>query len=151
MKLTKEFIDKYLNDFHYELTREQLEQEWRLDKKPYYKEKDCFTFHAKDGCWLEVSRTDMPKAFEPCDELAMINLNKDLLESLTSGNFESSWNETKTLEEIGKEDFKESSFYAGMEHEKKVAIAACQKVIDSFYESKFDPSIDYMKIFKENL
>ena len=57
----------------------------------------------------------------------------------------------KTLEEIGKEDYKESSYCAGVEHEKKVAINACKKVIDTFYNSNFDPTIDYMKIFVENL
>lgn len=67
MKLKKEYIEKYLADFHYELTREQLEQEWFLDEKPYYKEKDCWCFHAKDGSWLEVDNNDVMDAFEAND------------------------------------------------------------------------------------
>lgn len=144
MKLKKEYVEKYLADFHYELTREQLEQEWLLDKKPYYKEKDCWCFHAKDGSWLEVDSADVMDAFED---------SASFDPSMFSGcgcDFQSSWGE-QSLEEIGREDYKESSYCAGVEHEKKVAIEACKKVIDTFYESKFDPTIDYLKIFIENL
>ena len=136
MKLTEKYINKYLADFHYELTREQLDQDWEFDKDPYYKEKDCWKFHAKDGCWLEVANCDIFEALDVAEhELVAKRLKAE------SGN----------LKEIGEEDYKESGFYAGVEHEKKVAIAACQKVIDTFYESRFDPTIDYMKIFKDNL
>ena len=146
MELKKEYIEKYLADFHYELTREQLEQEWFLDKKPYYKEKDCWCFHAKDGSWLEVANGDVLDAFEGIDTvLDVSNLNIDGV-----CDFQSSWGE-QSLEEIGREDYKESSYFAGVEHEKKVAIDACKKVIDKFYDSKFDPTIDYLKIFIENL
>jgi len=146
MKLKKEYVEKYLADFHYELTREQLEQEWLLDKKPYYKEKDCWCFHAKDGSWLEVANSDVLDAFEGTYTVPDVsNLNID-----GGCDFQSSWCE-QPLEEIGREDYKESSYYAGVEHEKKVAIDACKKVIDKFYDSKFDPTIDYLKIFIENL
>ena len=47
--------------------------------------------------------------------------------------------------------YEQSEYYAGVKHEKEVAISAFQKVIDKFYDSNFDPTIDYMKIFKENL
>lgn len=163
MKLTEKYINKYLADFHYELTREQLEQDWILDDEPYYKAKDCFCFHTADKYWLEVGRTEIAEAFENCEESAIANMSKDYLEFFAEGisdedfnkfikqDIEETFKPSKTLEEIGREDFEESGFYAGVQHEKKVAIAACQKVIDAFYESKFDPSIDYMKIFKENL
>lgn len=144
MKLKKEYVEKYLADFHYELTQEQLEQEWLLDKKPYYKEKDCWCFHAEDGSWLEVDSTDVMDAFED---------SASFDPSMFSGcgcDFKSSWGE-QSLEEIGREDYKESGYCAGVEHEKKVAIEACKKVIDKFYNSKFDPTIDYLKIFIENL
>ena len=132
MKLTEKYINKYLAYFH----REQLEQDWEFDKDPYYKEKDCWKFHAEDGCWLEVANCDIFEAFDVADhELVAKRLKA----------------ESGDLKEIGEEDYKESGFYAGVEHEKKVAIAACQKVIDTFYESRFDPAIDYMKIFKDNL
>ncbi len=143
MKLKKEYVEKYLADFHYELTREQLEQEWLLDKKPYYKEKDCWCFHAKDGSWLEVDSADVMDAFEDSASFTP-------LMAADNCDFQSSWPE-QSLEEIGREDYKESSYCAGVEHEKKVAIEACKKVIDAFYESKFDPTIDYLKIFIENL
>lgn len=148
MKLTEKYIEKYLADFHYELTREQLEQDWVLDDKPYYKAKDCFCFHAADKCWLEVSRTEIAEAFENCEDSAIANMSKDYLEFFAK---DADFKPSKMLKEIGREDFEESGFYAGVQHEKKVAIAACQKVIDAFYESNFDPSIDYMKIFEENL
>ena len=32
MKFTRQQIDKYLNDFHIELNREQLEKDWFFDK-----------------------------------------------------------------------------------------------------------------------
>lgn len=143
MKLKKEYIEKYLADFHYELTREQLEQDWLLDKKPYYKEKDCWCFHAKDGSWIEVDSRDVMDAFED-------SASFDPLMMAEGCDFQSAWND-KSLEEIEKEDYKESSYCAGVEHEKKVAIEACKKVIDKFYDSKFDPTIDYLKIFIENL
>ena len=81
MKLKQEYIEKYLNDFHYELTREQLEQDWVLDDNPYYKEKDCFCFHSPDRCWIEVGRTEISKAFEDSDYFIIQNLSKDFLES----------------------------------------------------------------------
>lgn len=146
MKLKKEYIEKYLADFHYELTREQLEQDWRFDKRPYYKEKDCWCFHAEDGSWLEVDNCDIFEAFDVSDA----ELVKKRLKSEDGCDFKSSWGD-KSLEEIGKEDYQESSYCAGVEHEKKVAIEACKKVIDKFYDSKFDPTIDYLKIFIENL
>lgn len=145
MKLTEKYIKKYLNDFKYELTREQLEQEWLFDKKPYYKEKDCWCFHAEDGSWLEVPNCDIFDAFVDFDYDVVANRLK-----AESCDFQSSWKD-KSLEEIGREDYKESSFCAGVEHEKKVAIEAFQKVIDKFHESKFDPTIDYLKIFIENI
>ena len=74
MKLKQEYIEKYLNDFHYELTREQLEQDWVLDDNPYYKEKDCFCFHSPDRCWIEVGRTEISKAFEDSDDFIIQNL-----------------------------------------------------------------------------
>ena len=40
---------------------------------------------------------------------------------------------------------------AGKKDAIKEAIEACKKVIDKFYDSKFDPTIDYLKIFIENL
>lgn len=72
MKLREEFIQKCLADFHYELTREQMEQDWFLDKKnPYYKEKDCYIFRTADNCWMEIATKDLDSAFtEPfivCD------------------------------------------------------------------------------------
>ena len=144
MKLKKEYVEKYLADFHYELTRGQLEQEWLLDKKPYYKEKDCWCFHAEDGSWLEVDSADVMDAFEDS-----ASFDPSIFSGCTC-DFQSSWGE-RSLEEIGREDYKESGYCAGVEHEKKVAIEACKKVIDKFYDSKFDPTIDYLKIFIENL
>jgi hypothetical protein len=143
MKLTEKYIKKYLANFHYELTREQLEQDWEFDKDPYYKEKDCWCFHAKDGSWLEIDNRDIKDAFKDVTSPLPLTMTPNC-------DFQSSWKE-KSLEKIGKEDYKESSYCAGVEHEKKVAIEACQKVIDKFYDSNFDPTIDYMKIFKENL
>ena len=134
MKLTEKFIKKYLDDFHYELTREQLEQEWHFDKEPYYQEKDCWRLRAKDGCWLEVTNDDLSEAFE--------------------GNcyFDPTCDSKKpSLEEIGKLDYQDSEYCAGVEHEKKVAIEACKKVIDKMYDSGFDPTIDYLEMFKQNL
>jgi hypothetical protein len=136
MKLTEKYIKKYLADFHYELTREQLEQDWEFDKDPYYKEKDCWKLHSEDRCWLEVANCDIFKAFDIADHKLVAKRLKA---------------ESGELKKIGEEDYKESSFCAGVEHEKKVAIAACQKVIDTFYESRFNPAIDYLKIFKDNL
>lgn len=147
MKLKEKYIELYLADFHYELTREQLEQEWRFDSPSYYEEKDCWRLRAKDGCWLEVSNRDIYDAFEDFNDIEW------LIVSLKNGcgcNPESSMG-NKPLEEIGKEDYEKSEYYAGVEHEKKVAIEACKKVIDKFYDSKFDPTIDYLKIFIENL
>ena len=64
MKLREEFIQKCLADFHYELTREQMEQDWFLDKKnPYYKEKDCYIFRTADKCWMEIATKDLDSAF----------------------------------------------------------------------------------------
>ena len=155
MKLKENYIVKYLTSFRYELSREQLEQEWEFDTVPYYREKDCWCFHAEDGSWLEVPNLDLVKAFNgPLDlPLAVLFTYRQGIKDGTITNdvqFLSKYR-NKSLEEIGKEDYKESSFCAGVEHEKKVAIEACQKVIDMFYDSKFDPTIDYMKIFKENL
>lgn len=136
MKLTEKYIKKYLANFHYELTREQLEQDWEFDKDPYYKEKDCWKFHAEDGCWLEVANCDIFEAFDVADhELVAKRLKA----------------ESGDLKKTGEEDYKESSFCAGVQHEKKVAIDAFKKVIDLLYNNGFDPSIDYMKMFKEIL
>ena len=89
MKLKEEYIKKYLSDFHYELTREQLEQEWSFDKNPYYSEKDCWCFHAKDGSWLEVRNSDMFDAFDVIDsELVLLKNEKEC-------DFKSSWGNTK--------------------------------------------------------
>lgn len=64
MKLREEFIQKCLADFHYELTREQMEQDWFLDKKnPYYREKDCYIFRTADNCWMEIATKDLDSAF----------------------------------------------------------------------------------------
>jgi len=57
----------------------------------------------------------------------------------------------KSLGQIGKEDYEESEYYYVVQHEKKVAIDAFKKVIDLLYNNGFDPSIDYMEMFKENL
>lgn len=148
MKLKEEYIKNYLNDFHYELTREQLEQDWRFDRKPYYKEKDCWCFHSQDGNWLEVANCDIFNAFDVSSaELAINKLN-----SKDGCDFWSTWPTTKkSPERVGKEDYEQSGYYAGVKHEKEVAISAFQKVIDKFYDSNFDPTIDYMKIFKEEL
>lgn len=136
MKLTEKYIKKYLADFHYELTREQLERDWEFDKDPYYKEKDCWKFHAEDGCWLEVANCDIFEAFDIADhELVAKRLKV----------------ESSDLKKIVKEDYEESGFCAGVEHEKKVAIEAFKKVIDLLCNNGFDTSIDYMKMFKENL
>lgn len=146
MKLKEKYIEKCLSDFHYELTREQLEKDWRFDKHPYYREKDCWCFHAEDGSWLEVDNCDIFEAFDVSDtELVLNKLNSE-----SGCDFKSSWDE-KTLDQIGKEDYEESEYYAGVQHEKKVAIDAFKKVIDLLCNNGFDPSIDYMKIFKENL
>ena len=146
MKLKKEYVEKYLADFHYELTREQLEQDWRFDKEPYYREKDCWCFHAEDGSWLEVGNCDIFDAFDISKGELVVNM----LNSENGGDFKSSLDD-KSLEEIGKEDYKEGGYNAGVEHEKKVAIEACKKVIEAFYDSNFDPTINYLKIFTDNL
>jgi hypothetical protein len=148
MKLKEKYIKKCLSNFHYELTREQLEQEWEFDKHPYYCEKECWCLHAKDGSWIEVSNRDIFDAFDVSDVESVISMVKSKID--IDCDLKSSWNE-KSLEQIGREDYEESEYYAGVQHEKKVAIEACQKVIDKFYDSNFDPTIDYMKIFKENL
>ena len=146
MKLKEKYIKKYLSDFHYELTREQLEQEWEFDRSPYYREKDCWCFHSKDGSWLEVDSCDIFEAFDVSDtELILNKLNSE-----NGCDFKSSWDE-KSLAQIGREDYEESEYYAGVKHEKKMAIDAFKKVIDLLYNNGFDPSIDYMKMFKENL
>ncbi len=49
------------------------------------------------------------------------------------------------------QDYQESEFAAGVEHQKKRAIEAAKIIINRFYESRFDPSIDYLKLFIENL
>lgn len=148
MKLTEKYIKKYLADFHYELTREQLEQEWEFDKHPYYCEKECWCLHAKDGSWLEVSNHDIFDAFDVSDVELVINEVKSKID--IDCDFKSSWDE-KSLAQIGREDYEESEYYAGVQHEKKVAIDAFKKVIDFLCNNGFDPSIDYMKMFKENL
>lgn len=148
MKLKEKYIEKYLSDFHYELTREQLEQEWEFDERPYYCEKDCWCFHAKDGSWLEVSNRDIFDAFDVSDVESTINIVKCKID--IGCDFKSSC-EDKSLEKIGKEDYEESEYYAGVQHEKKVAIDAFKKVIDLLYNNGFDPAIDYMKMFNENL
>lgn len=53
--------------------------------------------------------------------------------------------------EQGRQDYQESEFAAGVEHQKKRAIEAAKIIINYFYESKFDPTIDYLKLFIENL
>lgn len=80
MKLKEEYIKKYLSDFHYELTREQLEQEWKFDKHPYYCEKDCWCLHAKDGSWIEVSNRDIFDAFDVVDIELTINRVKSKID-----------------------------------------------------------------------
>lgn len=57
----------------------------------------------------------------------------------------------EALEEQDKQDYQENGFDAGVEHEKKVAIDAFKKVIDLIYHNDFNPCIDYMEMFKENL
>lgn len=62
MKLTSEIIDTFLNDSKYELTKEQLEQEWFIDtQKPFTFIKDCINLRSKDNCWLELSVNDYLK------------------------------------------------------------------------------------------
>ena len=106
MKLTDKYIDKYLADFRYELTCDQLKQDWILDENPYYKEKNCWKFHAEDGCWLEVADSDVDKAFVDSENLDIESMAK----AITNANCQS-----KYLNE---------SFLAGVEHEKKIAIEA---------------------------
>jgi hypothetical protein len=98
-----------------------------------------------------VAGEDVAHAFVDYSEMDVPTIMRSMLDDC---DFQSSWDdetEVKTLAEIGKEEYLGGSYYAGVEHEKKVAIAACQKVIDAFYESSFNPTIDYMQIFKENL
>ena len=57
----------------------------------------------------------------------------------------------KTLEDQGKQDYQESEFTTGVEYQKKRAIGAAKIIINRFYESRFDPTIDYLKLFIENL
>lgn len=59
--------------------------------------------------------------------------------------------EKTSLEELGKRDYQESGFAAGVEHQKKRSIDAFKKVIDLMYSNDFDPCIDYMEMFTENL
>lgn len=59
MKLTSDIIDKCLKNFRYELTKEQLEQEWFIDtSKPYTLLTNCINLRSKDGCYLELSVND---------------------------------------------------------------------------------------------
>lgn len=146
MRLKEKYIEKCLSDFHYELTREQLEQEWEFDKHPYYCEKECWCLHAKDGSWLEVS--NIFDAFYANDVGPIVDIVKSKID--INCDFESSCGD-KSLEKIGREDYEESEYYAGVKHEKKMAIDAFKKVIDLLYNNGFDPSIDYMEMFKENL
>ena len=46
---------------------------------------------------------------------------------------------------------KRGGFNTGVEHQKKRAIEAAKIIIKRFYESQFDPTIDYLKLFIENL
>jgi predicted hydrolase (HD superfamily) len=59
--------------------------------------------------------------------------------------------EEEDLETQGKQDYQESEFAAGVEHQKKRAIEAAKIIIDRFYDSGFNPTIDYLKLFIENL
>lgn len=77
MKLTNEFIEKFLADFHYELTREQLEQDWVFDKKPFYKEKNAWCFRAPDKCWIEIDANDVESAFVGGVDFESLHGNND--------------------------------------------------------------------------
>jgi hypothetical protein len=62
MKLSSEIIDKCLKDFKYELTKEQLENDWFIDtSKPFTSIKDCINLRSKDNCWLELPINDYLK------------------------------------------------------------------------------------------
>lgn len=62
MKLTSDIIDKCLKNFRYELTKEQLEQEWFIDtKNPFTPALNCINLHSKDNCWLELPVNDYLK------------------------------------------------------------------------------------------
>ena len=49
------------------------------------------------------------------------------------------------------QDYCESEFVEGVEYQKKRAIESAKIIIDRFYDSQFDPTIDYLKLFIENL
>ena len=144
MKLREKYVEKYLANFHYELTRDQLEQEWLMDKKPYNKAKDCWNFHSENGCWLEVPDREIDKAFKDSDDLDVEHMVK-LMHS--DCDFKSAWPEKKKP----KENCKGNSFYDGVEHEKKVAIDAFIEVFGAITTNDLDPEFDYLKMFKDKL
>ena len=143
MKLTKDMIDRLLQKPSYELTRKQLEQEWKLDNRPYNKTKDCWNFHAKDGCWLEIPADDVVKAFKGGFK---IPYDVDWGEP----DFKSTWPQ-KAQKEDGEEFNEETSFSRGVEHGEKRAKKAFKKVLDKIYDSGFDPTINYTEMFDKEL
>lgn len=128
MKLKKEYIEKYLADFHYELTREQLEQEWKFDKHPYYREKDCWCFHAKDGSWIEVSNCDIYEAFDVIDgELVLLRLQSE-----DKCDFQSSWSngEMKPITELYR------IVEGSLKDDSNMIMRYVKRIIDRFGEDK---------------
>lgn len=62
MKIPKELAEKLHHDFdfHYELSYEQVaQQEWYLDQKPYYRQKNCYCLHGSDGAWMELTEAQL--------------------------------------------------------------------------------------------
>lgn len=50
-----------------------------------------------------------------------------------------------------KQDFQGSEFDMGVEHQRNRAIEAAKIIINRFYTSGCNPTIDYLKLFIENL
>jgi hypothetical protein len=102
MKLTDEIIKTFLDDFKYELTKEQLEQEWFVDtEKPYTLIKDCINLRSKDNCWLELSVKDYLKIKYDID-LSYVNYGEVLNALMKTLNeiYDNKFNPTKNYLEV---------------------------------------------------
>ena len=61
MKLTEELIERLSHDPSYEISREDLEGEWRKPGDPsdrYYPEKNCMILENDRGCFMELGIVD---------------------------------------------------------------------------------------------
>lgn len=64
IKLHPEVIGLLLKDFHYELSKESLIGDWKLDEDFYHPEKKCFKLHNENRDWLELPNSMFLKSIE---------------------------------------------------------------------------------------